>query len=636
MSTIRQTTLRKIVLSSTVAAAAVCLVLAFPLAASAASTSSATTSDTSTTTTIAGKPYPGDPNKEAAIVATEEQRIYSAQAIAAAARWRGVSLNEWFRVPVGRKMTLFLVARAQPYTLSDLVAMIPDAFVRQPDGSFLLSNDIIIQTGATLNLNDPDGLVIHLASSASGFNSIVSTGGSLVITGSKKAPVEINAWDQSNGEFDTDTTDGRAYVRVLGGSANFNYVKFDHLGFWSGITGGVSLTGTNATPSDTAAAAVPTPGQPAPVKVHGTEIQPGGTVSDVAAAVGSVTAGYSYVTALLSHVTSDSNAYGLFVNGSDGIKVTDSTFDNNLVDGVVLHRYVTNSTVSNTTTNNNAVDGFAMTRAATGILVSQLSSNDNGRDGISLNGSPLASGPNATGTAVGSYGNNILSDSSATKNARYGITVLGGTNVKVTDNTVTSNLMGIVVSRAATTVSVRGNTVEKSTKHGIALLGGTVKSTVTENSISGADDGIYLRDSSATIERNKVSDVTVHGVTLIGASTKSVISDNTLRGSGSTPVDRSRATGVTVGTNDTAGWTSTKPLAVTLRSIFQPLTVLWIVLGLVVLVTAIGGLGRKRTGIQHPYASHTPLTALSRGIVVPPTPTQGPTITGPARNYGTS
>jgi parallel beta-helix repeat protein len=620
--------IRKMVLPGAVIAAVVCSVAAFPLAANAATT-------TGTTTTITGRPYPGDPNKEAAIVETEEQRIYSVQAIAAAARWRGLSIDDPYRVSVGNEPTLVLVARAQPYLLSDLEELIPDGFVRQPDGSYLLSNDIIIQTGATLQLSDPDGLVIHLASSASGFDSIVSTGGSLVITGSKKAPVEVNAWDQTKGELDTDTTDGRAYIRVIGGSANFSYVKFDHLGFWSGITGGVSLTGTDATPSDTAAAAVPSTSST--TKVHGTEIQPTGTVSDVAAAVGSATVGYSYVTALLSHVTSDDNAYGLYVNGTDGIKVSDSAFDNNLVDGIVLHRYVTNSTVTSTTTHDNAVDGFAMTRAATGILVSQLASSDNGRDGISLDGSPLASGPSATGTAVGSYGNNILSDSTATDNARYGINVLGGTNVKINDNTVTSNLMGIVVNQAATSISVQGNTVESSGKHGIALLDGTTKSTVTENSVSGADDGIYLRDSSATIERNRVSDVTVHGVTLVGSSAKSVVSDNTIDGSGSTAVDSSRATGVvTVGTNNATGWISTKPLGVTLRSIFQPLTVLWIILGLVVLVTAIGGAGRKRVGIQHPYANHTPLTELSLGIVAPPAPVDGPTLPGQANNHETS
>ncbi|HEY0258295.1 MAG TPA: right-handed parallel beta-helix repeat-containing protein [Lacisediminihabitans sp.] len=649
--------IRSLALSATAVATTVGCLLAVPAMATASTSDDATAS----TTTIVGRPYPGDADKEAAIVATEQQRIYSVRAIAAAARWRGLSVNAPYRVSVGRKPTLVLVERPQPYVLSDLLTLIPDGFVRQPDGSFLLSNDIIVQSGAVLKLDDPDGLVIHLSSSAKGFNSIVSTGGTLAITGSKKAPVRINAWDASKGKLDTDTSDGRAYVRVIGGSANLSYVRFDHLGFWSGVTGGLSLTGTDETASDTAAAAVPTTGTTdSPDKVHGTEIQPTGTVSDVAAAVESATAGYSYVTALLSHVTSDGNAYGLFVNGSDGIKVANSEFRNSLVDGIVLHRYVTNSTITNTKTHDNAVDGLAMTRAATGIVLSQLTSTRNGRDGISLNGSPLASGPNATGTAVGSYGNNTLSDSTASGNARYGIVVLGGTNVKVSDNTVTSNLMGIVVSRAASAVSIRGNTVDQSQKHGIALFDGVTKSTVEENSISGAETGVYLRGSTATIERNTVSDVTLHGITLVGASAGTSIAGNALSGSGSTSIDHSRATGVEVDKNDSTHWISTKPLGATLRSIFQPLTVLWIVLGLIVVITAIGGLGRRRPGIRHPYASHAPLTALSKGIL-DPSEIEGqaisstgaapvasadphrssaeparPTLSSPVTNYGTS
>jgi len=611
-SAIRRFTLARVtVASAAVLTAAGCFVAA-PLPASAASSSGS-----STPATITGKAYPGDPAKEAAIVAAEEQRLYSVSAIAAAARWRGISVAAPYRILIGQKPTLVLVSRPQPYGLADLQALIPDGFVKQPDSSFLLSNDIVVQQGATLALADPDGLVVHLSSSAKGFNSIVAMGGSISITGSKKAPVRINAWDPTAGVLDTDTTDGRGYIRVIGGSATFTWVRFDHLGFWSGLTGGLSLTGTQATPSETATAAVPPPPETKGDKVHGAQLLPTGNIADVASAIESTAVGYSYVTALLSHVTSDNNAFGLFVNSSDGIKVADSEFNDNLVDGLVLHRFVTNSTITSSSTRNNAVDGFAMTRAATGIVVNQLLSSGNGRDGISLNGGPLASGPNATGSPTGSYGNNTLSDSTSRNNARYGVVVLGGSNVKITDNEAASNLMGIVVSRAATLVTVRGNTVENSTKHGIALFDGVTKSTVKENSVSGAITGIYLRDSHADVLRNRVSDVTLHAVTLVGASAATTVVGNQLAGSGSNAIDRSRSTGVEVGKNDLRDWVSTRPLLATLRSIFQPLTVLWIVLGLIVLISAISSIGRRRTGIDHPYASHVPLTSLTPGIVDP-------------------
>lgn len=603
--------LRSAVLSVTAVAVVAGLLFAAPLPVSATAAS---------VPGITGHAYPGDSAKEPAIVAAEQRRIYSIRAITSAVRWREISAAVPYRVSVARKSTLVLVARSQPYLLADLRELIPDALVQQPDGSFLLSNDIVVQTGATLKIDDPDGLVIHLASSATGFNSILSLGGVLSIAGSKKAPVRINAWDASKGTLDNNTADGRAYVRAMGGSANFSYATFDHLGFWSGVTGGVSLTGTNTATSDIVAAGLPPVGSASSQgksRVHGAVVEATATPADVAAAVDSADGGYSYVTALISHVTSEDNAYGLFVNGSTGVKVADSEFSNNLVDGIVLHRSVTNSTITSTTTHDNAVDGFAMTRAATGIVVNQLTATRNGRDGISLNGSPLANGPSATGAAVGSYGNNVLSNSVASDNSRYGIVVLGGDNVQVTGNTVTSNLMGIVVNRAATKVSVRSNVVDKSAKHGIALLDGVSKSVVSENSVSGAATGIYLRDSSAAINRNTVSGATLHGVTVIGSESVATVVGNTLSGSGSTAIDHSRAGTVDVGENDLSNWTSTRSFATMLRSFFQPLTVLWLFLGMLLLVAAIGGIGRKRTGIRHPYANHVPLTALSKGIVNP-------------------
>ncbi|WP_205903543.1 hypothetical protein, partial [Pseudomonas viridiflava] len=91
-------------------------------------------------------------------------------------------------------------------------------FVKQPDGSYLLSENIVVENGATLQLASPDGLHIHMESDDRGFVSIVTQAGALQIAGSAKAPVIIDSWDPQAGKVDTDTTDGRAYVRVQGGT----------------------------------------------------------------------------------------------------------------------------------------------------------------------------------------------------------------------------------------------------------------------------------------------------------------------------------------------------------------------------------------------------------------------------------
>lgn len=570
-----------------------------------------------------GRPYAGDPVKEAAIVSTENQRLYNIKAITAAARWQGIATTSPYVVNLGSTPTLVLVARAQPYTISDLETLIPAKFVGQPDGSYLLSDNIVVESGAVLSIANPDGLTIRLTSSSKGFVSIIAFGGSLQFQGSAKKYVTIGSWDPSVGTVDTNTTDGRAYVRVIGGSATVSYTSFEHLGFWSGGTGGLALTGTQTSASDTAKSTLPPSAQnqsPGGIKVHGAKVQtvqPNGSVGDVAAAIGAASGQYSYVTANISHSRFDGNAYGLYVNGSQGVNIASSSVMNSLVDGIVFHRFVTNSTVTNTSSNGNAVDGFAMTRASTGVLLRGLTTNDNGRDGVSLNGASLASGPNPAGTAVAVYGNNLLTNSTSDRNGRNGVTVSGGANIRVFGNSVGSNFVGIAITRAASRVSVSNNSVRDSAGHGISVLAAVTNSTIDSNTVSGADTGIYLRDSSATVSRNTISKVHVHGISFVGSNAGSKVEANTVSGSGPTAVDTARGSGVAVGLNISPLWTTTKPLPVILAGIFQPLTVLWIVLGLSVVISAISGFGRKHAGFRHPYADQVPLSALTRGVVSP-------------------
>jgi parallel beta-helix repeat protein len=581
-----------------------------PLAASAAPAASSPTDGT-----VTGRPYPGDPQKEAAIVAAEDQRIYNVRAITSAARWQGIVTSAPYRLVTGSSTTLVLVGRTAPYTLADLQQLEPESLVKLPDGSFVLSENIVVDSGATLKLASPDGIVLHLASNSKSFVSIVTQGGSLVFQGSSKAPVEINSWDAAAGAVDTDTSDGRAYVRVVGGNVSFAWAKFDHLGFWSGLTGGLALTGTQ-----TAAAAGATDAAALGQLRGSTLFSTAPLAKDPNVGTDDPGAGndYSYVSARLDHVTMTDNAFGVFINGADGINMTNSTVSDNLVDGIALHRFVTNSTISTTTTRNNAMDGLSISRASTGVVMTQLTATGNGRNGVSINGGPLAGGPNATGTATGSYGNNTISDSTASSNGRYGIEIVGGNKVKVANNTADSNQMGIVLTRSAKAVTVTGNTIDDSAKHAVALFDGVTGATVRDNSIRRSDIAVYLRNATAAIDDNRISDASSHGLAIIGENSPTTVTGNTVAGSGPSAIDTSRGNGVTVRGNDVVHWTSTKPFWVSVRAIFQPLTILWLVLALIVIVTAISGAGRRNRGvIRHPYASHAPLSALTKGVVDP-------------------
>lgn len=555
--------------------------------------------------------YPGDPASEAIAVSDEERRIIQLRTITNAAEWSGVSGAKPYRLEIGELTTLVLVARKSPYTFEDLTDLAPSTLVRQPDGSWVLSENVVVDSGATLKIASKDGLDLRLSSTDSAYASIVTLGGSLTVAGSPEAPVTITSWDPTRGEVDKDTTNGRSYLRVIGGTADFTYAKFENLGYWSGLTGGVSLTGTNLVQeiTSTEEGEVEEDKSVFGVKLVPTEGEPIEVSPDLA--------GYSYVTARIQNSTFDGNAFGLFVTNADGLVMADSKVSNSLVDGVVLHRDVKNSTISNTVSTDNARDGFRMTRATSGILARRLTATSNGRNGITVEGGALADGPSASGTPVTSYGNNEVSDSIASTNGRYGIEIIGGVNIIADGNEVSSNRTGIVVSEDASAVSITDNRLENNEEQGIALRDAGEDLVVTSNEVSGGAIAIYARNSGGVFSRNAISDVNSHGIALVGETGASTIERNTVTGIGPSAIDVSRTEGAVLTKNNIDDWYGTKPLGVILANIFSPLTVMWILLGLLLLVTAVSGIGRKSREIVHPYANLAPLSTFSKGVVTP-------------------
>ena len=588
--------------------------VALPAAAETNEPTPSATAETETTETTGGAAYTGDADAESLIVASEERRIATIRAVAKAAEWTGASSGSSYRLETGSLYTLVLVARKAPYTIEDLERLAPRTFSRQPDGAYLLSENILVGEGASLTLDDPDGLELRLASVAGSFVSIVTVGGSLSIRGTEDTPASISSWDNTTGASDTDTTDGRAYIRVIGGRAEFSHASFADLGFWSGSTGGVSLTGTDAL--DIGAATEP-PGAEATgeegATVFGKELLTAGDGAVIN--VDDELSSFGYVSALITDSTFTGNAFGLFVTSAEGVVIRDSEVTDSLVDGIIMHRYVTNSEITRTTTSNNAADGITLSRGTSGVVVTRVTSTDNGANGITLNGRPLANGPSATGTAIDSYGNNQVSDSTLDDNGRYGVEVLGGSGVIVDSNELNRNSSGIVVTAGALGVAVKNNLIVDSAKQGIALREAGTDASVQGNTIDGGDIGIYARDSGGTFARNTVTNVVNHGIALIGATGASTVDNNTAAGSGPSAIDTSRTENATVTDNDVEEWRSTKPLDVILRGIFQPLTVMWLLLGILLLVTALSSIGRKNTGFRHPYAHLAPLSSYTQGIV---------------------
>lgn len=560
--------------------------------------------------------YPGDAKAESALVAAEERRLIDVRSLMSIATRLDLSNGRPYRLDVGAIPTLVLPEREAPYSMEELADMAPRSIARD-DEAFLVREHILVGQGATLRLASRGGMTVRLASDDSGFVSIVAAGGSLVVAGEPTSPTVVESWSEARGSADTTTADGRAYVRVFGGRAEFTNVRFADLGFWSGITGGVSLTGTVLPDAVDAADGPFQPIESTDAVETAAEAVEGFMPLDLdtlALESDAEAESLGYASGLVQSVTFARNAFGLFVTNSDRVEVRDSLIEGSLVDGLVMHRDVSNSTVISTVARSNARDGFRLTRASTSIVLDRVEAERNGRNGITIESGPLVAGPSATGLATTVYGNNEVAMSSAIGNGRYGIEIVGGTSITVRGNAVERNLMGIVVTEGASEVSVLDNDVVDSASHGISLREAGLDLEVVGNRVDGARIGIYVRDAGGAVERNELVDVSIHGVTLIGDTGASTVVGNAISGSGPTAIDVVRTTGAAVRDNATESWQSTKPLSVVIAGVFQPLTVLWIGIGVMLILGALLS-GRRRPGVHDPFADRAPLTSFTRGIV---------------------
>ncbi len=579
---------------------------------------------------IKAKPYQGDPENEAALVADEDRRLTEIRTVDSLARWSKTSLNTPYRLATGSAYTLVLTQRKKAYTVKDLLALAPQTFLRQPDGWYLLQEHLVIQAGATLNLTASGGLKLRLASDPDGFVSIVNYGGTLNVQGAQGKPTRITSWDRESDSSDLLTDDGRAYVRSIGGQVLLRHAQLSDLGFWSGRTGGLSLTGTDRPNSgqldklgktmdvgkrakrereaEEAAKKKDEKDEPSlgnAGKSSLSEVLPTG---DLPLDVDIADPEYSYVSASVLSTTIKGNAFGLFVASANGLEVKDSRFDNSLVDGLVMHRYVQNAVVESVSASGNAGDGFVLSRATTGIVLSEIQASRNHRNGLTMSGLPLADGPSATGSSLGSYGNNNVSNSTFEDNARYGVEVIGGQNVGVSANDLNGGDMGVVVRGGAKDVSVVGNRVSLPARQGIALRDGVSGAVVSGNIIDGGNTSVYLRDAAATVKRNTLTDATMHAVTLVGNVGSTEVTGNTISGRGPSAIDAKRAEDLNMRRWDNENsWNDTTPFFVTLKRFLQPLTAMWIILAALLLFTAARGARRVRRFV-HPYADKAAVT----------------------------
>ncbi|WP_242883475.1 right-handed parallel beta-helix repeat-containing protein [Actinomadura litoris] len=514
--------------------------------------------------------------------------------------------------------TLMLPQRRQPYYVAELAKLAGQDFQKQSDGSYLLGVNIMVAAGGKLILQSSTGpLTIRMRSIPGQFTSIVSAGGTVRINGSAQNPVRFSSWNDSKRVPDTQVSDGRAYIRAIGGQFDMKYTQVSDLGFWSGRTGGVALTGSDR--PDSAAEPAGTPGPQRAVRLpNGTNEGTRGNREEVEVSpAGGRGGGTFYVPAanLVSGAIEQSSftgdAYGLFVTASNQTRIASNTIKGSLVHGVVLHRFAKNATIENTTVSGSRGDGFVLSRGTEGVRVTHCTSEKNGGNGFTLNGQPLADGPSASGEAITPFGGNLISSSVIRNNRRYGVELLGGDNVTVQTSQIIGGDMGIVMRAQATRVQITGNQVKNAKRQGIVLRDGARGGTVSGNVIVGGKTALYVRDASSLISGNTVQSAHRHGLTLRGDVTGTTIRGNTISGAGTSVMDVDRATGKFAETgNNTSGWHKTAGFWTWVKRVFKPMNIIWAGVFLLVAVSMFRSRGDgMRIGRRgaHPYERQTKL-----------------------------
>jgi hypothetical protein len=401
---------------------------------------------------------------------------------------------------------------------------------------------------------------VLMDSSTSGFSSVVTWGGTLVLAGvSGKSPLTIIGWDRDTKQPAQDRGTGRPYIRAVGGRLDVINVRLSSLGFWSGRTGGVAWTGVSRRPS-------------------------------TGSAVSSSFTG---------------NTYGAFVSRADQVRFSDDLFEANELDGLRLHRYAINSTVSGSTAARNGSNGFVVSRGATGdVLRGNLAVHNRG-NGFLLNGQPLVGGASPAGSRTVASSHTVLTGSDAEANGRAGIMVEGGAGTRLERNVVCGPVTGIAVRAGATDTMVVGNDVHCGGRVALSIGPSVAGTTVAGNSLSRARIGIMIRNSPGVrVMNNRFSGMTVFAISVRGSSPGVVGNGNLLAGQGYRPMDtRSGAPEPLMTTSDSSGWQHRSELTVLGYLRYHPILTTWV--GVVIMVLASSIVVRRRSRPPLPYSYYS-------------------------------
>jgi parallel beta-helix repeat protein len=328
----------------------------------------------------------------------------------------------------------------------------PDAVQPGADGTYLLSQPVMIGPGGSLVLDDVE---LRLLSSPERFVGVEARDGDLHLRQST-----VTSWDPVTEGADTDVSDGRAYVLARDGA------RMDV----SGST--VAMLGYDA------------------FERYGVSWRTAGTdgAIDTATFRGNFYGAYMNGVEpmeITDSVVEDSVSYGLDPHSaSRDFTISGNTFRNNGKHGIILAEDVTGAVVTGNEAYGNAEHGIVVFSGSDGAVVEGNRAHDNGIAGISVNGSAGV----------------VVRDNDVWANTT-GIAIQDNARATLVEaNRVSGNRQdGILVTSERATATVTNNRLDHNSRAGIWVSDG--QATIGPgNRIADNESGVRLVDETASVE----------------------------------------------------------------------------------------------------------------------------------------
>ncbi len=357
----------------------------------------------------------------------------------------------------------------------------------QGNGVWQANASLFINAGVTLTLtpdtvtwlklrsqatNTPGRIAMVGAGEAYDYNSFVTLktyNGAIRID-----DVKITSWDPISNTYDTDISNGRAYVLAkYAARLDIQSADLSYLGSGDGESYGVSWRDIN---DDT---------------------MPGVLLTRVTGTVLSSTFSHNY--------------YGVYTFQAGNMVFRDNQFQHNIGYGFDPHDFSHDFVIEDNQAFENGNHGFIISRGCNNFVLRRnqsynnrytLDAQDRHAHGFMIDpGSPNSQFPQSPSHDI------LLENNEAWGNDGYGLRIVGSISNTIRTNTFTHNLQGITLEQGSTGNRVENNTITGSGLYGIYLFGGADGNVLDANTVThSGKHGIYVKTGKNSIADNTITD----------------------------------------------------------------------------------------------------------------------------------